>query len=107
MGNDQPALRALFACEWAGARVSSFDLENEARQMGKMVKFARCPVSKNNCYNCSNPFCHFHLIWPQRPLIMSDKARLQVLQSNFSERLCKLTLFFITKNPPIRQLISL
>jgi hypothetical protein len=49
MGNGQPALRALFACEWAGARVSSFDLENEARQMGKMVKFARCPVSKNNC----------------------------------------------------------
>ena len=42
MGNDQPALRALLA------RVRSFDLANEARQMGDMAKFARCPVCKNN-----------------------------------------------------------
>jgi hypothetical protein len=64
MGNDQPALRALFACE-AGLSepeiglehafvplisvVRSFDLANEARQMGEMAKFARCPVCKNNC----------------------------------------------------------
>ena len=26
-----------------------FDLANEARQMGEMAKFARCPVCKNNC----------------------------------------------------------
>jgi hypothetical protein len=30
----------------AGGRVRSFDLANEARQMGEMAKFARCPVSK-------------------------------------------------------------
>ena len=58
MGNDQPALWALFACKSvlpsrtgnrAGARVRSFDLANKAQQMGKMAKFARCPVCKNNC----------------------------------------------------------
>jgi hypothetical protein len=35
----------------AGARVRSFDLANEARQMGEnreMAKFALCPVCKNN-----------------------------------------------------------
>ena len=52
MGNDQPALRALFACESGlseqgigleHARVRSFDLAKEARQMGEMAKFAREP----------------------------------------------------------------
>ena len=33
----------------AGARVRSFDLAKEARQIGEMAKFARCPVCKNNC----------------------------------------------------------
>ena len=57
MGNDQPALRARTVClrigpfrtgDRAGARVRSFDLANEAQQMGEMAKFARCPVCKNN-----------------------------------------------------------
>ena len=78
MGNNQPALRALFACESglsepelnrAGARVRSFDLAKEARQM---AKFARCSFAKTTA-NCSNSFRHFHLISsvsrPQRPLI--------------------------------------
>jgi hypothetical protein len=55
MGNDQPYLRALFACESVlsepeigleRARALSFDLAKEARQM---AKFAWCPVCKNNC----------------------------------------------------------
>jgi hypothetical protein len=52
MGNDQPALRALFACEsgrksdWS---TRSFDLANEPQQIGEMAKFARCLVGKNNC----------------------------------------------------------
>ena len=54
----------------AGARVRSFDLAKEARQM---AKFKRCPFTKTIA-NCSNSFCHFHLISsvsrPQRPLIM-------------------------------------
>ena len=74
MGNDQAALRALrigpfTTGNWAGARVRSFDLAKEARQM---AKFARCPFAKTTT-NCSNSFCHFHLISsvsrPQRPLI--------------------------------------
>jgi xanthine dehydrogenase iron-sulfur cluster and FAD-binding subunit A len=55
MGNDQPALRALFACE-SGLSEPEIGLEHafvllakEARQMGEMAKFARCPVCKNNC----------------------------------------------------------
>jgi hypothetical protein len=80
MGNDQPDLRALFACESVlsepeigleRARVLSFDLAKEARQM---AKFAWCPFAKTTA-NCSNSFCHFHLISsvsrPQRPLIIS------------------------------------
>jgi hypothetical protein len=49
-------LCALFACRGrfrtgnrAEARVRSFDLAKEARQMGEMTKFAWCPVCKNNC----------------------------------------------------------
>jgi hypothetical protein len=47
MGNDQTALRALFACKSvlpsrtgnrAGARIRSFDLANKAQQMGKICK---------------------------------------------------------------------
>ena len=52
----------------AGARVRSFDLAKEARQM---AKFARCSFAKTTA-NCSNSFCHFHLISSmsrlQRPL---------------------------------------
>jgi hypothetical protein len=36
----------------------SFDLANGARQI---VKLARCPFEKTTA-NCSNSFCHFHLI---------------------------------------------
>jgi hypothetical protein len=81
MGNDQRALRALFACESGltepeigleRARVRSFDLAKEARQMGEMEKFVRRPFAKTTA-NCSNSFCHFHLISSvsrsQRPLI--------------------------------------
>ncbi len=80
MGNDQPALRALFACEpvgsfrtanRSGSRFSSFDLEKKARQM---AKFARCPFAKTTA-NCSNSFRHFHLISSvnrlQRPFIFN------------------------------------
>jgi hypothetical protein len=54
------------------ARVRSFDLAKEARQMGEMEKFVRRPFAKTTA-NCSNSFCHFHLISSvsrsQRPLI--------------------------------------
>ena len=75
----QPALRALFACE-SGCenRKSDFitrfgqDLANEARQMGKMAKFAGARFSKTTA-NCYNSFCHFYFILSvnrsQRPLI--------------------------------------
>jgi hypothetical protein len=79
MGNDQPALRALLACESGLSepeiglehmRVRSFDLAKEARQM---EKFARCP--KTTASRC-NSFCHFHLIscvsLPQGPLIVEN-----------------------------------
>jgi hypothetical protein len=59
MGNDQPALRALFACESGLSEpeiglehafvLLNFDLANEARQMDEMAKFAQCPVCNNNC----------------------------------------------------------
>ena len=49
----------------------NFDLAKEAQQM---AKFARCPFAKTTA-NCSNSFCHFHLIssvsQPQRPLIFA------------------------------------
>jgi hypothetical protein len=76
MGNDQPALRALFSCESSLSEPEIglehafvFDLAKEVRQM---AKFARCPFAKITV-NRSNSFCHFHLISsvsrPQRPLI--------------------------------------
>jgi hypothetical protein len=74
MGNEQPALRALFACESGLSEQEirldrSFDLVKEARQM---AKFARCSFEKTTA-NCCNSFCHFHLISPVsrpgRPLI--------------------------------------
>jgi hypothetical protein len=41
--------------------------------MGEMAKFARWRLAKTTA-NCSNSFCHFHLILsvsrPQRPLII-------------------------------------
>ena len=57
MGNDQPALRALFACE-SGLSEPEIGLEHAFVLSG----FGKC----------SNSFCHFHLISsvsrPQRPL---------------------------------------
>jgi hypothetical protein len=41
-----PASRPFKSGNRAGGRVRSFDLANEAQQMGEMAKFARCPVSK-------------------------------------------------------------
>jgi hypothetical protein len=81
MGNYQPALRPLFACESSLSEpeiglthafvLLNFDLAKEAQQM---AKFARCPFAKTTA-NCSNSFCHFHLIssvsQPQRPLIFA------------------------------------
>ena len=54
MGNDQPALRALFACESGLSEpeigmeqaLVLFNLAKEAPQMGEMGKFARWPVCK-------------------------------------------------------------
>jgi hypothetical protein len=67
MGINQPALRALFACE-SGLSEPEIGLKHafvlliwqkiEARQM---AKFARCPFAKTNA-NCFNFLCHFHLI---------------------------------------------
>jgi hypothetical protein len=62
-----PACFARTVCLWlgpfrtinrAGARVRSFDLAKEARQMAKS---ARCSSAKTIA-NCSNYFCHLHLI---------------------------------------------
>ena len=64
-------IRPLKTGNWVGARLVTFVLLiwQEARQM---AKFARCSFAKTTA-NCSNSFCHFHLIssmsWPQRPLI--------------------------------------
>jgi hypothetical protein len=46
----------------AGARVRSFDLANEARQMGEMAKRSHGARFAKTTANCSNSFCHFHLI---------------------------------------------
>jgi hypothetical protein len=44
-----PGIASFRTGNRAAARVRSFDLAKEARQMGEMAKFARCPVFKNNC----------------------------------------------------------
>ena len=64
MGNDQPALRALFACE-SGLSEPEIGLEHAfvldmAKAARQMAKFARFPFPKTTA-NCSNSFCHFHL----------------------------------------------
>jgi uncharacterized Zn-finger protein len=54
MGNDQPALRALFTCESGLSEPEVglehpfvfFDLAKEARQTAKL---AQCPFAKSNC----------------------------------------------------------
>ena len=57
----------------AGARVRSFDLAIGNKRSTTMTTFSRRPFAKTTA-NCSNSFCHFHLIssasWPRRPLIM-------------------------------------
>ena len=54
-------------------RSRSFDLANEARQMGKMAKLDGARFAKTTA-NFFNSFCHFHLTLsvsrPQRPLIV-------------------------------------
>jgi hypothetical protein len=46
-----PANRAFqnLKSGWSTRSFFSFDLANEARQMGEMAKFARYQVCKNNC----------------------------------------------------------
>jgi hypothetical protein len=69
MGNDQPALRALFACE-SGLSELEIGLDHVfvlliwKMKHNKWVKWqnshgARCAKTTANC---SNSFCHFHLI---------------------------------------------
>jgi hypothetical protein len=80
MGNDQPALHALFACELGLLELEiglehvfvllTFDL---AKKHDKWQNFARCPFAKTTA-NYSNSFRHFHILIsslsrPQRPLI--------------------------------------
>jgi hypothetical protein len=63
----------------AAARVRSFDLAQEARQM---EKFARCSFAKTTA-NRSNSFCHINLISSvnrhQRPLITYSFCRDETL----------------------------
>jgi hypothetical protein len=89
MGNDQPALRALFACESGlsepeirlGARVRSFDMAIGNKRSTTNGKTRRLCLFAKITANCSNSFCHFHLIasvsQPQRPLIVFG---VQILQ---------------------------
>jgi hypothetical protein len=80
MGNDQLALRALFACE-SGLSEPKIGLEHAfvlliwQKKHDKWVKWKNshgARVAKTTA-NCSNSFCHFHLISSvsrsQRPLI--------------------------------------
>jgi hypothetical protein len=64
MGNDQPALRALFACEsglseqeiWLEhAFVLRFGKRSTIEEARQMAKLARCTFSKITA-NCSNSF---------------------------------------------------
>jgi hypothetical protein len=82
MGNYQPALRALFACE-SGLLEPEIGLERAfvlltLQTKHDKAKFERCPFTKTIA-NCSNSFCHFHLISPvnrpQRPQRPINTAR--------------------------------
>jgi hypothetical protein len=81
MGNGQPALRALFACE-SGLSEPEIGLEHAFVLLIWQIKHDKW-VKWQNSYgaqfaktteNCSNSFCHFHLILsvtrpqPQRSL---------------------------------------
>ena len=82
MGNDQPALRALFACE-SGLSEPEIGLEHAfvpliwKMKHNKWVKWQNLHMvlglQIKTTANCSNSFCHFHLIlsvsWAQQPLI--------------------------------------
>jgi hypothetical protein len=79
MGNDQPALYALFACE-SGISEPEIGLEHAfvpliwKMKHNKWVKWQNLHGARfaKTTANCSNSFCHFHLIlsvsWPQQPL---------------------------------------
>jgi hypothetical protein len=80
MGNDQPALRTLFACE-SGLSEPEIGLEHAfvlliwQMKHDKWVKWQNSHGARfgKTTANCSNSFRHFHLILsvsrPQRPLI--------------------------------------
>jgi hypothetical protein len=82
MGNDQPALQALFACK-SGLSEPEIGLEHAfvlliwQMKHGKWGKWQNSHGARfaKTTANCSNFFCHFHLISsvsrPQRPLIYS------------------------------------
>ena len=86
MENDQPVLRALFACQSGRSepeiglehsiRVRRFcDFANEVKwQNSHGARFAKTTA------NFSNSFCHFHLILsvsrPQRPLTIKMLKKL-------------------------------
>jgi hypothetical protein len=68
----------MFACE-SGLSEPEIGLDHAfvllicmAKEARQMAKFARCSFAKTTA-NCSNSFCHFHLISsvsrPQQPLI--------------------------------------
>jgi hypothetical protein len=74
MGNDQPALCALFACESgpfrtgnrAGAHVRSFLWQKKDDKWVEWQNLHDSQFAKTTA-NCSNSFCHFHLILSVRP----------------------------------------
>jgi hypothetical protein len=81
MGNDQPALRALFACGLFRTGIGleySFILLIWQMKHDKWVKWQNSHGAQfaKRTANCSNSFCHFNLILsvsrPQRPLILFD-----------------------------------
>jgi hypothetical protein len=81
MGNDQLALRALFSCE-SGLSEPEIGLEHAfvlliwQKKRDKWAKWQNSHGARfaKTTANCSNSFCHFHLISsvsrPQGPLIV-------------------------------------
>jgi hypothetical protein len=76
MGNDQPALRA----EPEIGLEHAFDLLIWQMKHDKWVKWQNLHSARfaKTSANCSNSFCHFHLIlsvsWPQWPSIVVINA---------------------------------
>jgi hypothetical protein len=99
MENNQPALRALFACE-LGLSEPEIGLEHSTR-VRRFCDLRANEVKWHNSHgarstkttaNCSNSFCHFHLFLsvsrPQRPLCikMLKKLTLKTMLNPFYAR---------------------